>query len=106
MRFANGQSIEYNYAGEEYSGSFWGSMKVESKGKIQFIDKQNDISAWVEFDSVRWKPSDYLTGEVRVKGKRVCKISGSYLGFLEFGEDRYWDANVILPYECKLDKPH
>ena len=61
-------------------------MKVESKGKMTFTDSKNEITASVEFDSVRWKPSDYLSGEIKVKGKRVCKIYGSYLGYIEFGD--------------------
>ncbi|CAK72506.1 unnamed protein product (macronuclear) [Paramecium tetraurelia] len=106
LQFADGELIEYNFAGEEYSGSFWGPMKVECKGKITFLDKKNDISACVELDSVRWKASDYLSGEIKQKGKKVCKIYGSYMGYIEFGEVRYWDVNYIRPYECKVFKPN
>lgn len=106
IEFANGQKIQYNFACEEYSGSFWGPMKVECKGKITFTDSANEISASLEFDNVRWKSSDYLSGEIKVKGKRVCKIYGTYMGFIEFGDQRYWDVNYIKPYECKLDKPN
>ncbi|CAD8208744.1 unnamed protein product [Paramecium octaurelia] len=106
LQFADGELIEYNFAGEEYSGSFWGPMKVECKGKITFLDKKNDISACVELDSVMWKASDYLSGEIKQKGKKVCKIYGSYMGYIEFGEVRYWDVNYIRPYECKVFKPN
>lgn len=81
-------------------------MKVECKGKINFVDKTNDITACVELDGVTWKPSDYLSGEIKKKGKRVCKIYGSYMGYIEFAEIRYWDVNYIRPYECKIFKPH
>ncbi|KAM3146116.1 hypothetical protein pb186bvf_001773 [Paramecium bursaria] len=104
--FADGQLIEYNFAGEEYSGSFWGHMKVESKGKMTFTDSKNEITASVEFDSVSQKPSDYLSGEIKVKGQRVCKIYGSYLGYIEFGDQRYWDVNYIKDYPCHVDKPN
>lgn len=28
------------------------------------------------------------------------------MGFIEFGEVRYWDVNYIRPYECKIFKPN
>jgi len=61
-------------------------MKVECKGKITFSDAINEITASLEFDNVRWKSSDYLSGEIKVKGKRVTKIYGTYMGFIEFGD--------------------
>jgi hypothetical protein len=36
IRFKDGQLIEYNFASEEYSGSFWGPMKLEATGKMIF----------------------------------------------------------------------
>ncbi|CAD8105315.1 unnamed protein product [Paramecium primaurelia] len=106
LSFPGGDLIEYNFAGEEYSGSFWGPMKVECKGKINFVDKKNDITACVELNGVTWKPTDYLQGEIKKKGKKVCKIYGSYMGYIEFAEVRYWDVNYIRPYECKIFKPN
>lgn len=52
--------MQYNYASEEYSGSFWGAMKVEVKGKMKFEDKKNSLICEIEFDNVRWKASDYF----------------------------------------------
>ncbi len=40
-------------------------MKVESKGKITFEDKENDLTAIIKFDKVKKKPSDYLCGEIK-----------------------------------------
>ena len=88
----------YNFASEEYSGSFWGAMKVEVKGKMKFEDKRNLLSCEIEFDSVRWKASDYFQGEIKRDGKRVSKVMGSYMGFIEFDKQRYWDHRLVLPY--------
>jgi len=45
--------IEYNFGSEEYSGSFWGPMKVEVTGKMYFLDRANNISAELEFNDVK-----------------------------------------------------
>lgn len=65
LQFKNGGCISYNFANEEYSGSFWGAMKVECKGKINFTDQSNDLTASLEFDNVFRKPSDYFSGEIK-----------------------------------------
>jgi hypothetical protein len=52
MKFYDGQTIEYNFAAEEYSGSFWGAMKLEALGKMCFTDKKNNIKAEFTFDNV------------------------------------------------------
>lgn len=59
-------------------------MKVEVKGKMKFEDKKNSLICEIEFDNVRWKASDFFQGEIKKDGKRVCKIMGSYMGFIEF----------------------
>jgi len=33
-----------------------------------------------------------MSGEIKRNGKVVCKLYGSYLGFLECDGRRYWDA--------------
>ena len=45
VQFHDGQKVEYNFASEEYCGSFWGPMKLEAKGKMIFTDKANKIVA-------------------------------------------------------------
>ncbi len=60
-----------------------------------FTDRENRISAEMEFDNVRWKPTDYFQGEIKVNGSRVSKIYGSYMGFIQFDNIRYWDFRDI-----------
>lgn len=41
---------------------------------------------------------DFLKGEIKVNGKKVSEIYGTYLGFLEFDGIRYWDARDYKPF--------
>lgn len=87
--------IEYNFASEEYCGSFWGPMKLEAMGRMVFQDRANKIVAEMSFDNVRWKPTDYFQGDIKVNGARVSKIYGSYMGFIQFDDLRYWDYRDV-----------
>lgn len=73
-------------------------MKVEAKGKLKFVDEKNDIEAEISFNNVNWKPSDFFSGDIKVKGKKSCKIYGTYMGFIEFDKVRYWDYRYVLPF--------
>ena len=37
-----------------------------------------------------------------MKGKEVCKIYGTYMGFIEFNKVRYWDYRHITPFKPKI----
>lgn len=54
IKFNSGQVVEYNFASEEYCGSFWGPMKLEAAGKMIFSDKSNSIVSELEFNNVRY----------------------------------------------------
>lgn len=41
-------------------------MKVESKGGIKYTDAKNGIIAEIAINSVKKKPSDYLSGTIKV----------------------------------------
>lgn len=100
VRFASdGQLITYNFAKEKYSGSFMGTMKVESKGLITFSDAANNITAELLIGGVKKKPSDYLAGTIKQNNVIVSLIYGTYMGFLEFDGQRYWDFKHVLPFE-------
>ncbi|KAL4434735.1 hypothetical protein ABPG74_017155 [Tetrahymena malaccensis] len=99
IKFKDGQYIIYNFAKEVYSGSFMGAMRVESAGSITFKDEANDIVAEIAIDSVKKRPTDYISGTIKVKGQVVSKCYGTYLGFIEFDDVRYWDYRYVLPYE-------
>ena len=75
-----------------------GAMRVESKGVITFKDETNNIKAEIAFDSVKKRPSDFLSGTITVNNIVVSKCYGSFMGFIEFDNVRYWDYRYVLPY--------
>lgn len=79
-----------------------GTMKCESLGQINFIDEANNISATVIIGKVKKKPSDYVSGTIKVKDKIISNIYGSYLGFMEFDNVRYWDWRHVLPHKMGI----
>lgn len=42
-----------------------GTMKIESKGTLIFIDKKNGLEGTVILGKVKKKPSDYFEGEIK-----------------------------------------
>lgn len=44
------------------------------------------------------RPTDYFSGEIKQNKSVISKVYGTYLGFIEFDEVRYWDIteNVYL----------
>ncbi|EGR32781.1 oxysterol binding, putative [Ichthyophthirius multifiliis] len=111
LSFKDGQKINYNFGYEYYSGTFMGTMKTETLGSVTFTDFENKIEAIINTGKVKKKPSDYISGEIKVNGKVVSTCYGSYLGFIEFDGVRYWDFREILPLQmnvinCQLLSDH
>lgn len=71
-------------------------------GKIEFTDEKNGIYAWYEINSPnrgRGKAKDYFIGEIRKNGVVVSKISGTYMGYVDFDGQRYWDIRHMHNHE-------
>lgn len=73
-------------------------MRTECEGKVIFKDVKNQLEAKVEFDAVSGKPSDYIKGYIKKGDKKICKIYGTYMGFIEFDDVRYWDHRHTIAY--------
>ena len=41
------------------------------------------------------RPKDYFSGRIISKGVQVSQIYGTYLGYLEFDNKRYWDVREV-----------
>jgi hypothetical protein len=68
-------------------------------GKITFRDEMNDITGFIEIGSVRRKPRDYLQGYIEQYGEKVCeKIEGTYMGYVDFDGERYFDVREMDNY--------
>jgi hypothetical protein len=91
VEFADGGKIQFNFCNEEYGNSFFGVIKQESIGELQFKDVVHGFELVIKLGNVKKKPSDYFQGEIKLKNIVVSKIYGSYLSFIEFNNIRYWD---------------
>jgi hypothetical protein len=76
--------------------------KVEAMGSILFEDKANNLEAKIRFDDVSWKSTDFFKGKIKQDDEVVSKIYGSYMGFCEFDDVRYWDYRYVIPFKPKF----
>ena len=54
----------------------------------------------MDMGNVRKRPRDYISGWIEKDGVRVCdKIFGTYLGYLDFDEERLLDLREEDTYE-------
>ena len=42
---------------------------------------------------------DYITGVIKQNDEIVSEIKGTYLGYLEFDGERYWDARDTVKFK-------
>ena len=96
------QIITHNCPMELFSGTFFGTLRHESLGKLTFIDEAHDLKCELKFGAKKSKPSDYFTGEVTEHGLHVCSVSGTYLGYMDFDQDRYWDSRYFEPFPLRF----
>ncbi len=74
-------------------------------GEIVFKDLTNGYECTLKLDSVKKKPSDFFSGEIKQKNVALCKIVGSYLSYIEFNGNRYWDIRENIPIKMQeIDK--
>jgi len=98
------QEIYNTFPNENYDSTFWGTCVNETMGTMEFVDKVNDIRCELKFGKVKKKPSDYLEGEIKVKGQVVSKITGTYLGWVEIDGNRYFDYRMLPPYKFFIER--
>lgn len=97
----NGSVIEFQYAVDHYSNTFWGTFRHESIGELSFEDKISGLKAEFKMGNIVGKLSDYFQGEIVDKeGNSVSSFSGSYLTNIEFDGVRYWDVRKNIDIEA------
>lgn len=99
VEFKDKHKIEFNFCYEYFSNSFWGTLRHESLGEVQFKDLNFGFECTIKFDSVKKKPTDYFSANIKLKNLDVCKVYGSYLSYIEFNGIRYWDIRENIPIE-------
>lgn len=50
------------------------------------------------------RPTDYFEGTINQKGKSVSKFYGTYCGFINFDDVRYWDGRYLQGTKIRLDE--
>ena len=50
---------------------------------------KEEVRLWI------FRPSDYFEGTITKDGKKVSTGYGSYCGFIDFDNVRYWDGRYL-----------
>ena len=48
-----------------------------------------------EIGKVKKKTQDYFEGHILKDGNPVCKVTGNYMGYMNFDNERYYDAREV-----------
>jgi len=104
FQFSDGYVVRQNLPIETFSGTFFGAVRHESLGVIEFNDNLNYFKARIEFGADKTLPSDHITGEITdMDGNKICEITGTYCGHIEIDGKRYWDPRYVTPYKISYD---
>jgi len=117
--FPDGTRISFTLPVLNIKGIIWGERGMEFSGNLSFKDEKNHLGCDLVFNPettgiikslFHKKDKDHKTGADIVRGdlyhtnekdkKRnvVCSVEGSWLSHLDFGKDRYWDMETMLPH--------
>jgi hypothetical protein len=97
FRFLDGHVISHTLPSYLYSGTLLGQTRCQATGSLFFEDRENGITCEVHFASDSEKPGDYLEGALMIAGEVRASLKGTYLGWLEWDDVRYWDARYSTP---------
>lgn len=81
------------------------TLRHETLGEIEINDEKNKCQCLIKLGSVKGELSDYVEGVIIEDKKRiVSKLKGTYLGYLEFDNVRYWDAREAHSFPLIVKK--
>lgn len=70
-------------------------------GEQTFRDEDNNLECTIKYNGYFFRKQDYIWGEIKQNGRKVCEVEGNYMGFMNFGGKRYWDVrekeNINFP---------
>ena len=107
ITFKDGGKIEYTPHQDKFINTLWGTLIHNICGKCDFSDEANGITGWYEIGGAKGKGRDYIVGEVCKDGKVVAKLFGTYMGYLEFDGERWWDVRKMVNFpivDLEIDK--
>ena len=87
--FKNGAKIKYTPHQDKFHNSLWGTLVHCLTGTCDFTDEENGVTA--QYTIGTKKGRDYFTGEIKKDGEVVSRLSGTYMGYIEFDGVRFWD---------------
>jgi hypothetical protein len=96
LKFANGDIVQYEIPDDTFQNTIFGTLNHIIHGNVKYEDKKNQIVVYITIGETKKKPRDYFEGQMLVKGKIVSNIRGTYLGWIEFDNIRYWDLRQTL----------
>jgi hypothetical protein len=99
VEFEDGQTITANCADEIFNGSFFGTMRHESVGVLNYEDQRNRLTCSVKIGKTKGRASDYLQGEIAGPTGVLSVLVGTYLGYMDFDGERYWDVRHVSPWQ-------
>lgn len=101
VEFKNQKSrIKFNYVIDQYSNTFWGCFRHESIGEMTFIDEINGYKSVLSLGNISGKFSDFFKGTIEKDGEIFSEFSGSYLSYIQFDGQRYWDIRRNINTEA------
>jgi hypothetical protein len=101
VEFKNNKSrIKFNYSVDQYSNTFWGVFRHESVGEMEFIDEISGYVSKFKLGNIYGKFSDFFEGTIEKDGEVKSKFSGSYLSYIQFDNQRYWDIRHNIDIEA------
>jgi len=106
---SDGAKITYGPHQDQFFNTVFGTLIHLITGKIEFTDELNGITAFYEINSPnrgRGKAMDYMVGEIRKNGVLVSKMFGTYMGYIDFDGQRYWDIRHMQNFEIKCADLH
>ena len=92
--------IQFNYSVDQYSNTFWGCLRHESIGEMSFIDHINGYTSNFKLGNVYGKFSDFFEGTIEKDGEVVSNFKGSYLEYIDFDGQRFWDIRRNIDIEA------
>lgn len=95
ITFPDGGKVTFSVSKDKIYGLLMGTFGHQRIGRQEFTDEANNLTAFIEYNAYMFKKQDYLWGEIKRDGKRVCEITGNYVGFVDFDSVRYWDYREL-----------
>ena len=94
--FKDGTVIKYTPHQDKFYNTLWGTLVHCLCGTSEFEDAANGVTAQYTIGTKRGR--DYVSGWIKKNGEKVCDISGTYMGWVEFDGVRYWDIRRMVNF--------